>query len=80
MQQVSNIFGALPREPSKGVWSGTPGDGKVDGSVIGSHTRWVGEYGTHRKEVGLSKECGDGVDASKVIGYGNGVVTYGDVV
>ncbi len=80
MQEVGNIFGCLPREPSKGVWSGTTGDGKVNGSVIGNHTRWVGEYGTHSKEVGLSKECGDGIDASKVIGYGNGVDPYGDVV
>ena len=80
MHEVGKIFGCLPGEPNKGIGSSTTGYGKVNDAVISSHTRWVGEYGTHSKEVGLSKECGDGVDTSKVISYGNGVVTYGDVV
>jgi hypothetical protein len=80
LHEVSNIFGCLPREPSKGVGSGTTGYGKVNDSIVSTYTGWVGEYGTHSKEVGLSKEYGDGVDTSKVIGNGNGVDPYRDVV
>jgi hypothetical protein len=79
LQEVSNIFGALSREPSKGVGSSTPGDGKIDYAIVCCHTSGVGKYGTHRKEVGLSKYGGKGIDASKVVGYGNKVGTCGNV-